>query len=182
MQPLDIFNSSSPLYYTYGVSVCSTITGKYSLNTHTHPSLFCWCPQFVVSITNRAYVYHWEIDLLYNFFSPLRMCFNCLTVLIIICLETFDVALPNGYNKIKKRLLPNQICLSTLIWGYCRFYSAFYICKQVVYTVWCSRIALSLFFVCASFYMKTFSWIFVFITIISLFFLQPFPEFFGTES
>lgn len=180
MQPLDIFNSSSPWYYTYGVSVCSTITGKYSLNTHTHPSLFCWCPQFVVSITNRAYVYHWEIDLLYNYFPRAYV------------LQLFDGAhhyllrnlwrSPAEWLQQNKKRLPNQICLSTLIWGYCRFYSAFYICKQVVYTVWCSRIALSLFFVCASFYMKTFSWIFVFITIISLFFLQPFPEFFGTES
>ena len=30
------------------------------------------------------------------------VCSNCLMVLIIICLETFDVALPNGYNKIKE--------------------------------------------------------------------------------
>lgn len=57
---------------------------------------------------------------------------------------------PAEWLQQNKKRLPNQICLSTLIcWGYCRFYSAFYICKQV-YTVWCSRIALSLFFMCAS--------------------------------
>lgn len=168
MQPLDIFNSSSPLYYTYGVSVCSTITGKYSLNTHTHPSLFCWCPQFVVSITNRAYVYHWEIDLLYNFFFPVRMCFNCLTVLIIICLETFDVALPNGYNKIKRDYQIRFVCPPSSGGIVDSIQHFIYVNKYIPYD---AVVLLWVYFSCALLlYMKTFSWIFVFITIISHFF------------
>lgn len=110
---------------------------------------------------------------------PVRMCSNCLTVLIIICLETFDVALPNGYNKIKRDYQIRFVCPPSSGGIVDSIQHFIYVNKYIPYD---AVVLLWVYFLCALLFIWRYSVGFLCSLLLFLFFLQPFPEFFGTDS